>query len=153
MRPTRIADLALLAALAAGFGWAIVRLFIRFAGRYPPVSIGAPATLALIALALAYWTFGVRRRLAKAPGTKPLPSAVAARTVALAFAASRTGALMAGGYAGAAAAFATRLDLPIARSRAVDSGLSVVASILLIVVALWLERVCRLPPPDQNDLD
>lgn len=153
MRPTKLVDLVLLAVLAGGFGWATVRLFDRFAGHYPPVSVGAPATLALIALALAYWTFGVRRRLAKSPGTKPLPSTLAARTVALAFAASRTGALMAGGYAGAAAAFATRLDLPIARSRTLDSVLSVAASLLLIVVALWLERVCRLPPPGKDDLD
>ena len=61
---------------------------------------------------------------------------------------------MVGGYAGAAAEFATRLDLPIARTRAINSLLSVGAALLVIVVALWLERVCRLPDdPDASPVD
>ena len=150
MRPTRLRDLALIALFASGFGWAIVKLVERFAGRFPPVSWLTPATLALIALTLLYWTIGIRRRLARLPGSKPLPPEVAARTAALALAASRTGALMCGGYAGAAAAFAVRLDLPAARARAINSGLSVIASLVVVGVALWLERACRLP--DEPDV-
>ena len=154
MRPTRLVDLALVALFAGGFGWAAVRLFNRFEGRLPPVSWLTPATLGLLTLALLYWTVGVRRRLARAPGSKPLPAEVAARTAALALAASRTGALMVGGYAGAAAAFATRLDLPVARTRATYSLISLGVALLLIAVALWLERVCRLPDdPDPANLD
>lgn len=145
MRATRIRDLLLLAVLAAGFGWSFVRLYDRFVGHYPPVAWLSPAALWLLALGLLLWTLGVRRRLAHAPGTKPLPPLVAARTAALALAASRTGALVAGGYAGSALVFATRLSVPLARDHAINSLLAVAGAVAVTAVALWLERICRLP--------
>jgi hypothetical protein len=70
---------------------------------------------------------------------------VAARTAALALAASRIGALVAGFYAGIAAGMATKL--------ATTSGLQIfwaataaaLGGLALVAAALWLEHICRLP--------
>jgi hypothetical protein len=145
MRPTRIRDLLLIAIFAAALGWALVRLTDSIMDRYPPVPWLAPATLALFGLALLLWTLGVRGRLLNRPGTKPLPPLLAARTAALALAASRTGALVAGGYLGGAMAFSSQWQNPAARSHGINALLSVGAAIAITVVALWLERICRLP--------
>jgi hypothetical protein len=70
---------------------------------------------------------------------------VAARTAALAMAASRTGAIAGGVYLGIALSFATRWGQEAGRERVITAGLSVLASIAVVAVALWLERMCRLP--------
>jgi hypothetical protein len=76
---------------------------------------------------------------------------VAARSAALAMAASRTGAIVAGFYAGVAIAFAPSWDLSAARERIVIALVTVVGAGLVVVAALWLERVCRVPPDASDD--
>jgi hypothetical protein len=109
----------------------------------------AAATLAILAIALWLWTTGVRNRLARAPGTKPLPPIVAARSAALALAASRVGAVVCGFYAGLLLVLVNRLDVPAIRESALWSTLSALSALALTVIAWWLERILRLPeePP------
>jgi len=117
--------------------------------RSVPVPWMAAATLAILAIALWLWTTGVRNRLARAPGTKPLPPIVAARSAALALAASRVGAVVCGFYAGLLLVLVNRLDVPAIRESALWSTLSALSALALTVIAWWLERILRLPeePP------
>jgi hypothetical protein len=65
-------------------------------------------------------------------------------------AASRTGAVVAGFYSGVAIALASMWDVPYVRERIVVSVAAVGGSVLVVLAALWLERVCRLPPSDSD---
>lgn len=137
--------LGALVALAAAAGWGFARLVESWTGRIVPVPWLAAAALWILAAAVAFWAISSRPRLERRPGYRPMPPIVAARTAAMAMAASRAGALFAGGYAGIAVAMVSLLGSP---SGATTFWVSVAASIgafALIAAALWLERICRLP--------
>lgn len=145
MQPTRIRMLLALVVLAAAAGWGFARMVESLAGRIVPVPWLAAAALWLLAAAVAFWAVSSRPRLERRPGYRPMPPIVAARTAAMAMAASRAGALFAGGYAGIAVAMLSLLGTP---SGATTFWVSVAASVgafALIAAALWLEHICRLP--------
>jgi heme A synthase len=151
MTPTRIRLLIGLAVIAAAVGLGAVMLVEGQSGRVIPVPWLAGATMWFLALALLIWTLLSRPRLLRKPGSRPLPPLVAARTAALAMAASRTGSLVAGFYAGIAiGSFPSRATQ--AGSAAVAAALTTaVGSLALVVSALWLERLCRLPLGGDRD--
>ncbi len=149
MIPTRLGLLATLALLAAVVGWCVVGLFDSVVGRSLPVPWTAPAALLVVALALFIWALLLRPRLQHKRGTTPVSPFVAARTAALAMAASRTGALVGGFYLGAVVAFVPSWFAEAPRERVVVGSVAVIASVLVVLAALWLERICRLP--DQGD--
>lgn len=151
MTPTRTRLLVALAVLAAAFGWSLARIVDAFAGTSVPVPWTAPVVMAVLALALALWARGTRDRLAGKPGTKPMEPLVATRSAALAMAASRTGAIVGGLYAGLALALAPSWPVPYGRERVIVAGLTVVASLLVVLAGLWLERICRIPPDSSED--
>jgi len=153
MRPTRLRVLAAIAAVAAAIGWGVTRLVDAFAGRSLPVPWTAPAVMVVLAVALALWARGTRDRLARKPGTKRMEPLVAARSAALAMAASRTGAVVAGFYTGVAIGLASMWDVPYVRERIIVSLAAVGGAALVVLAALWLERVCRLPPRDRDGTD
>jgi hypothetical protein len=147
MTPTSPRLLLLVAALSAAAGWGLARAFDEVAGRYLPVSWSGAIGLGMLAAALLCWALLVRPRLRHKEGSRPLDPLVAARTAALAMAASRTGAVLGGLYVGIGLAF-----LPIAgqdpgRERLLAAGAAVLAAVAVVLVALWLERMCRLPDP------
>lgn len=169
MKPTRKRLLALIAAFGVLCGVTVSRAYLAASTMLLNVRVTTPVILAVMCLALLWWTILVRRRLlhiarakheAKAPGTafvmqeKPLEPIVAARTVALAFAASRAGAYLCGYYAGVALTFLSRLDVDEVRWRLAFAVATSVLALLLVVIALWLERSCQLPqPPVPNGVD
>jgi len=142
-----------IAAIAAALGWATARLVDAFADRSLSVPITMPVVMALLALTTALWARGTRARLAGRPGTKPMDPIVAARSAALAMAASRAGALVAGFYAGVLVDLVPRFDVPGVRERGVIAIATVVMAVLLALAGLWLERICRIPPSDDDGAD
>lgn len=150
MTPTSGRLLAALAVLSAAAGWGLSGVWETVTGRYLPVPWTTAAALALLAAALLIWALLVRPRLRHDPDARPLEPLVAARTAALAMAASRTGAIAGGVYLGIALSFATRWAQDAGRERVVSAGLAVLASVALVAVALWLERMCRLPDPPEG---
>jgi hypothetical protein len=150
MKPTRIRLLLAIAAVLAAIGWGVTRLVDAYAGRSLPVPWTAPAVMVVLAIALALWARGTRDRLARKPGTKRIEPLVAARSAALAMAASRTGAVVGGFYAGVAIALAPMWDVPYVRERILVSLAALGGAVLVVLAALWLERVCRLPPEDDE---
>ena len=147
MTPTRTRLLVAIAVLAAAVGWAAAYLSDALSGRYFTVPWLAPVTLLLLGLALLWWARGIRARIARKPGTKPLPPLVAARTAALAMAASRVGAGFVGLYAGVGIALLPDVAIDSVRASALAAGGSVLGALLVVGAALWLERGCRLPEP------
>jgi len=137
--------------ISAAVGWGVTTLVDAYADRTLPVPWTAALVMFLLALALALWARGTRARLAHAPGTKPIEPLVAARSAALAMAASRTGAIVAGFYAGVAIAFAASWEVSSVRERVVVALVTVLGAGLVVFSALWLERVCRVPPDADDD--
>lgn len=145
MKPTTVRLLVALAVLAAAVGWGAVSLMQGQSGRILPVPWLAASTMWILAVALAIWTFLARPRLRHRPGAKPMQPILAARTAALAMAGSRTGALVTGFYSGVGlAALPSRFTMAGQETLWAAAG-TAIGSLLLVVVALWLEHICRLP--------
>lgn len=145
MKPTRIRTLAALAVVSAAVGWGLVQVVDSWTGRLLPVPWLAAAAMWLLAAATVYWAFSCRPRLQGQPGTRPLPPIVAARTAALSMAASRGGALVAGFYGGVAIAMVSSIGVPSGVAAFWSATFASVGALALVVAALWLEHICRLP--------
>lgn len=153
MTPTRPRTLLLIAVVVALLGWLLVAAIDQFAGRLLQVPLSAAGALALIAMALLIWGLLAKPRLERKPGREPLPPIVAARTAALALAASRTGAAVGGFYVGVAIGMLPFLTSPAGREYAVAAAAAALASLLLTLVGLWVESICRLRGDDDDSDD
>jgi hypothetical protein len=149
--PTRPRLLVALVVVSAAVGWGVSHLVDAFADRSLPVPWTAALVMGLLALALALWARGTRARLSGQPGTKPMDPIVAARSAALGMAASRTGAIVVGFYLGVAIELAPGWGVDSVRERVIVSLVTVVLAGLVVAAALWLERVCRVPPDASDD--
>jgi len=151
MTPTRAKTLIALAVVAGAVGWGLVHVVDSWTGRLLPVPWLAAAAMWLLAGATAYWALASRPRLQGRPDAKPMPPVVAARTAALAMAASRGGALVAGFYAGVAIAMVGSISVPTGGATFWSATFASLGALALVVAALWLEHICRLPigPDDQ----
>jgi hypothetical protein len=144
VRPTKVRTLLVVALLA---GVAAYLLFKTRYGDLPPVPPTVAATTFVLAMAELFMAPSLRARLEGRPRTKPILPIAVARTAAFAKASSAIGALVAGWMAGVEAYVLTRLDLAAASRDSVNAGLGLAAAVLLVVAALRLEAVCRVPPP------
>jgi ABC-type thiamin/hydroxymethylpyrimidine transport system permease subunit len=151
MQPTRTRLLVGIAVVTAAIGWGVVQIVDAWFGRLVPVPWLAAGSMWLLAGAVAYWAFTSRPRLQGRPGAKPMPPLVAARTAALAMAASRIGALVMGFYAGIAAGMAPNLATPSGLQIFWAASAAALGGLALVAAALWLEHLCRLPTgPDDG---
>lgn len=151
MTPTRIRLLVVLAVLAGAIGWAVAVLVSGLAGRAVPVTWLAPLALWFLAVALLVWTLLARPKLQRRKGSRRMAPLVAARTAALAMAASRTGALVAGFYLGLAIGTLPAQHTPAGSESLWAALASAAGAIVLVVAALWLEHLCRLPSDGDGD--
>jgi len=150
MRATRIRDLLLLAVLAGVAAYLLVR---EYYGSMPGLSWYAPVSLPVLAVAEAVVGSGLRARILRKPGARPVEPLVAARSVALAKASSIVGALMIGGWGGLLGYVIPNRDvLAAARSDTIVGIVGAAGALCLVVAALWLEYCCRAPkPPDDEE--
>ena len=147
MKPTRLVVLIALALAAGLVGYVLTAAFYADV-QSPPVY--APIWVLLLALAEGYTASVTRGRLLGRPGTKPINAIVVARLAVLAKATSPVGALLFGGYAGFLI-HVVRTDSAPADHDTRTAVLGVACSLLLVVAALLLERVCRVKPPTDQD--
>lgn len=108
--------------------------------------------VAVVELLIAGVVFGmgwaVRQFLrGKRPGLDPIR---AARTAVLAKAACYTGALLTGWYGGQVAAYLADTALPGNAGRAGSAGVAAGGALVLAVVGLVVEWLCRVPPEDDE---
>jgi hypothetical protein len=134
--------------------WAAVRLW-NSVGTLPSVPLAAPIVLALIAAVLMSTALSLRARLKaqreRRPGAKGVDPLMAARAVVFGQASALVAALVAGMYGGTGVVLLELLDIPTRRDQAIYAGFSVLAGIAVIVAALFLERVCKLPEDDDQN--
>lgn len=145
MTATTWRTLAAWALAGAVAGWFVARIVFVGRGEVASVPFSAAGVLAAAGVGLIYTAIRTRARLEHKPGTKPLPPLVGARLAALGLAASRVGAVVAGGYAGYALFLVADLGTPYRKEVAVRCGLCVLGAVVLVVGALLLERALRLP--------
>jgi uncharacterized membrane protein YbhN (UPF0104 family) len=147
MKPTRLSVLVIIAILTGAVAYLVTRSSYD---DLPTPTVYALLWLALLAIAEFYVALVTRARLAGRPGTRPINPLVVARFVALAKASSIVGSLAAGGYAGFLI-WVVRLSSPASTTDTRTASFGVGFAILLVMAALFLERVCRVPTRDDED--
>jgi Protein of unknown function (DUF3180) len=151
MRPTSISVLIVAALAAAALAWLLLAAFYGSIGPNLPWS---PAiVLAVLAVAEMLLAQNTSARIQRKPGSMPVDPLAVARYVALAKASALVGALSSGFSAGLVAWLA--VDGTDAAHDDLPSGIGgLVAALMLVGGALWLERACRIPEkPDSKDED
>lgn len=134
-----------MAVLAGATGWSIARLWPTWTYTEMPVPVLTPILLSTFAGGLFSITLKVRSRLKDPAGRRELHPVFSTRTAALALAASRTGAVAMGFYAGVYLVNVLTLDSEASRTAAGNASPTVLVSAVIVALALWLERMCRLP--------
>jgi hypothetical protein len=153
VQQTKIRVLVVLAILSASVGWSLAQLWPTWFSQGFPVSSGSAIAMILVAISLLVWTLMTRARLNPEAGLKRLHPLVAARTAALAMSASRVGALALGFYAGVLLSNIVAIESTAGSDRIKAAAVTAVASFITIVIALWLERICRIKePPTESDV-
>jgi hypothetical protein len=151
--------LAGIGAVCASVGWG-GGLVVDGLGRpLPRVPASAPSVLALFAAILLALALSTRARLRawreRRPGANPVDPLSIARYGVLARASSPVGAGVVGLYGGYAIFLLPGLHQSGHRELLGMSALAVGAGVAVAAAALFLERVCRLPPdgvPDTRDV-
>jgi anti-sigma factor RsiW len=153
MRPTRLSTLAVLAAIFALLAYLLAEAAY---GELQVLPWFAPVSLLLLAVVELGMAKVVRDRLRGRRGPdgrpkgRPLHPFQVARAAVLAKASSATGAVLFGAYVGLLAYVLP--DQERLRNDAVVSAVSALACLALIAAALLLERACRRPTDDEDDL-
>jgi len=147
--PTRVWSLVVIGAGCAAASWLVLRLVYS---DLPPLPWTAVPALLLLAIAESWSGRNLRARLSGRMGSKPILPIAVARMAALAKASSLSGALISGLTAGFLIYVSGSLDKATPRSDALVAASTLVAAILLVMAALYLERGCRIPADDQDGI-
>jgi hypothetical protein len=146
-RPTIL--VAVLAGVAAVV-WGVLQLVYV---SMPPLPWTAVPTLLLLALGEIITAINTRARIQRKPGTSPVEPLVVARFVALAKASAYAAIVLAGVFGGFVIYLASSLDKPTPRRDFTVSVGSIVAALVLVGAALFLEHTCRVPKGPDDDED
>ncbi|OEU90567.1 hypothetical protein DB35_05195 [Streptomyces abyssalis] len=154
MKELRIPVLAGVFVVAGVLAWAVARLWSSL-GTLPAVPVAAPVVLAIIATVLLATALSLRSRLKaqreRQPGAKGVDPMMAARAVLFGHASALVASLVSGIYGGVGVALLMDpSEAPARQDQTVYAGLSVLAGIAVVVTAIFLERVCRLPEDDDD---
>ncbi|MFF4650993.1 DUF3180 domain-containing protein [Streptomyces sp. NPDC001380] len=156
MKPLRPALLAGIAVVSGVLSWAGAKLWDSL-GELPGVPAAAPVVLAVVAVVLLATAISIRARLRaqrdREPDARGVDPLSAARAVVLGQASALVAALAVGVYGGTGVFLLSLLDQPARRTQAVTAGLAVLAGVAVVVAALWLQQICRLPDDNDNDDD
>lgn len=149
MKPSRPGLLAGLAVIAGVLAWSGLQVWIATGHGEPDLMWRTTLTIALLAVAV----FGVGwpvRQWVNGDKSRRIDALRAARTAALAKAASVAGALLAGLFTGWFVHYLPTAHIAARRSELVGAGADVVVSVLLLAAGLVVERYCRVPPSDDD---
>lgn len=111
-----------------------------------PVTVLVPVAFAVVLLLRGR---AVRRLVARRPTS--MTAVGAARVVVLAKACALVGSALVGYFASHMLVSLDNLAAPMPREHALSAGLALVGSVVLVVVALVVERWCEVPPPEDDE--
>lgn len=150
MKPTSVRMLLLVVVVTGLIGWVFAD-WVDSRARLPAVPWLAVVVIWVVAGFVGMWALAARRRLSPKEGGERMAPVVAARTAALALAGSRTGAVILGLYGGIALRLVEETAVAAGRERLLAAALAALGGLVLAVLSLWLERICRLPDdPDEG---
>jgi len=150
VQPTKPWSLAAIAAVCAALAWIVVKFTFSDVAPLPWTAVPA-----LILLAIGEFGFArnLGPRLRGEQGAKPIQPMAVPRVVALAKASSAAGAAIGGLAFGFLIYTIPLLDKPVPGHDAIVSAVTMLAAVVLVLAALYLERVCRAPEPPDDDSD
>ncbi|MDI2127994.1 DUF3180 domain-containing protein [Yinghuangia seranimata] len=153
MKPTRPTVLLGVAVATGALAYGGINLWLT-RGTPPGVPVLAPFVLLLLAGVALATGLALRSRFKaqreRRVDAKPVDPLTAARAVVFAKASSLVAALIAGLYGGYGLYLWMHLDNEVRRQQAARCGYSVGAAVLLVLAALFLERVCRVPEDEDK---
>ncbi|MEZ0166414.1 DUF3180 family protein [Kineococcus sp. LSe6-4] len=149
MRPTRPGVLLAVGFLAAVLAWSGLQVWVSTGGAEPDLVWRTTLTIGLLVVAVVGVGWPVKQWV-EGDKARRIDALRAARTAALAKAASVAGALLVGVFLGWGVHYLPTLHIAARRSEAVVAGVDVVASALLLAAGLVVERWCRVPPEDEE---
>ena len=149
MQPTKPWTLLAIGAVSAALGWIVIKF--TFTSLAPLPWTALPALL-LIAVGEFAFARNLGPRLHGHPSAKPIQPMAVPRVVALAKASSTAASVIGGLALGFLVYTIPSLAKPVPGHDALASALTMLAAIVLVLAALYLERACRAPdPPDDDD--
>jgi hypothetical protein len=148
MTPTRLWVLAVIAAVSALLAWLLLRVVYA---SLPPLPWTAAVAMVLLGVAEAFSGRNLRARIRGGPGLKPVAPLAAVRMAALGKASSHTAAVIGGLAIGFLIYLTSSLDKSQPRDDAFAAGGTVLAAVVLLLGALYLENSCRVPTDDEQD--
>lgn len=151
MRPTRVRALLALLLGVAAVAWGVVEIAVNRGVTLPVLTWFAPVELGLLGVAVLVTALGLRSRLRR-PARRPHPLSMV-RLAALGKASANAGPVIGGLYLGYLAFLLPHLDIGDRRHRALICLVALLASVLLSVAGLLLERQCRVRSGPGSDLD
>ena len=163
MNRTKLSTIFRFALVAGLLGWFLDSVMYKSAGAYISVGAGTGIGFALIDASMAFWAFMIRDRLPKLVRDKndkpqliraarPLEPIMAARTAAIAMAASRTGAIGTGFYSGLIIYALPRINAQSALNHVVLCVPAIIGALAMVVISLWIERRCSPPTPPTEEV-
>jgi hypothetical protein len=152
VKPTRVSLLLLVLLVAAACGYVLSETSYSDLPPLPPL---APVSLGLLALVEGLMAAVVRSKVrGRRPSGRPMHPIQIARAAVLSKASSLGGAVVGGVYGGIFIwTFARRGDVATYGEDARVSGLAALAAVVLVVMALLLERSCRTPSPPRDEVE
>ena len=148
MTPTRLWVLAVIAAGCALLAWLILRAVYA---SLPPLPWTAAAAMVLLGVAEALSGRNLRTRIRGGAGLKPVAPLAAVRMAALGKASSHAAAVIGGLALGFLIYLTSSLNKSVPRNDAFAAGGTILAAIVLLLGALYLENSCRVPTDDERD--
>lgn len=146
-----LSALLLFLVIGALLGAVIVSGFALFEWSLPVTPWTMSLMLAVLGVAAAWRARWLTRQYAR-PETRPDPR-VGVVSFATARSATLIGLLLAGGHLSYVAWQLGRLDVDLYRERAVQGGLAVLGSLVMVAGAQLLERACKVPDDPEGDAD
>jgi Protein of unknown function (DUF3180) len=148
MTPTRLWVLAVIAAACALLAWLVLR---EVYASLPTLPWTAAAAMVLLGVAEALSGRNLRARIRGGQGLKPVAPLAAVRMAALGKASSHAAAVIGGLALGFLIYLTSSLSKSVPRSDAFAAGGTVLAAVVLLLGALYLENICRVPTDDERD--
>ncbi|MFC4591298.1 DUF3180 domain-containing protein [Sphaerisporangium corydalis] len=148
MKPSRPGVLVVLLVAFAVMTWALLQ---KIYSDLPTVPWTAIPTVLLLAVGEGYSGWMTKARIERRPDTEPVEPLAVARLAALAKASAYVGAAFAGVFAGFVFHVIPMLDQETPLRDFFLAGGSLVACVVLVCAALYLEHCCRVPKgPDDE---
>lgn len=145
MKKTKISSLFWIFLIGASLGIFGPSIYENLTSRLIFINLNTALAVFLLDMTILFWGNNFRKRLNSRGTLQTVNAVVAARTTALAFAASRTGALLFGFYSGVAFFLIPHLGNPANTQRLINAFVTALLALWLLILGLWLEKICQVP--------